>query len=131
MGRPSQASAARRRPVKLVLMDQENIAGVGNIYANESLWCAKVHPQTRASYLNRSQAIELFACLEKILKQAIKWQGASENNYRDAFGQKGEVQEHFQAYEREGEPCARCGTLIKKLMLGGRGTYFCPHCQAG
>lgn len=119
------------QPIKLILMDQHKLAGIGNIYANESLWCAKIHPKTKSSTVSNSQITSLFNCLEKILKQAIVWKGASDNNYRDAFGEKGQVQDHFSAYNREGEPCPRCRTSIAKLTLGGRGTYYCPRCQEG
>lgn len=117
------------RPVKLVLMDQTKFAGVGNIYANEGLWCAKINPKAKANTLSQSQIISLFNCLEKILKQAIKWKGASDNSYRDAFGDKGEVQEHFKVYAREGQPCPRCRQPVRKMMLGARGTYWCSKCQ--
>lgn len=117
------------RPVKIILMDQEKVAGIGNIYANESLWCAKINPKTKANKLLNGQIVKLFKCLEAILKQAIRWKGASDNNYRDAFGQKGEVQEHFNVYSRENTPCPRCRSLIKRFVLGGRGTFFCPSCQ--
>ena len=118
------------KPVKLVLMDQKKLAGVGNIYTNESLWMAKINPRTKANALRDGFIATLFHCLGKILKQAIKWHGASDNNYRDAFGNKGKVQEHFNVYNREGHPCPRCKTPVKKFTLGGRGTYWCPKCQA-
>lgn len=123
--------AKNSRPIKLVLMDQEKLAGVGNIYANEGLWCAKINPKTPAKTLSSKQSAMLFACLEKVLKAAIKWKGASDDNYRDAFGAKGQVQEHFQVYNRAGRSCPHCRTPISKITLGGRGTYYCPRCQAG
>ena len=117
------------RPIKLILMDQQKLAGVGNIYANEGLWCAKIYPKRQANALSDEQIAGLFHCLAKIIKQAIVWKGASDNDYRDAFGGKGEVQEHFNVYNREGRSCSRCQTPIKKITLGGRGTYYCPNCQ--
>lgn len=117
------------RPVKLVITDQEKLAGSGNIYANEALWCARINPAAKANSLSDTQIITLFNCFEKILRQAIIWQGASRNNYRDAFGQKGRAQEHFEVYEQTGKLCRRCRTEIKKIKLGGRGTYYCPVCQ--
>lgn len=117
------------RPIKLLLIDQQKVAGIGNIYANESLWCAKINPKIKANQLAKNKVTELFNCLEKVMRQAIVWGGASDNDYRDAFGQKGEVQEHFEVYNREGEPCHRCKTPVTKISLGGRGTYFCPACQ--
>lgn len=121
---------AGTRPVKSVLMDQEKLAGIGNIYANESLWCAKINPKIKAKELSKQRIVNLFNCLEKIMRQAIKWRGASDNNYRDAYGEKGQVQEHFNVYNRLGYPCPRCQTPVKKFTLGGRGTYYCPKCQA-
>lgn len=118
-----------RLPIKIALMDQQKLGGVGNIYANEGLWCAKINPKTKANTLSDGYIVTLFNCLEKILKDAIRWGGASDNNYRDAFGEKGRVQEHFLVYNQAGKPCSRCKTLIKKIQLGGRGTYFCPRCQ--
>jgi len=118
-----------RRAIKVVLMDQTKFAGVGNIYTNEALWCAKIYPKTKANTLSHGYMVTLFNCLENILKQAIKWKGASDNSYRDAFGEKGEVQEHFSVYGRENEPCLRCKAPIQKTSVGGRGTYFCPVCQ--
>lgn len=117
------------KPIKLVLMDQEKMGGLGNIYANDGLWCAKIDPREKANKLKSDEVKKLFNCLEKILKQAIIWKGASDNNYRDAFGQKGDVQNHFLVYNRQNSPCQRCGTAIKKMSLGGRGTYYCPECQ--
>ena len=121
--------AKNSRPIKLVLMDQEKISGVGNIYANDSLFLAGIHPRKKANKQSSDKANKLFNALYKVLTDGIKWGGASENNYRDAFGEKGRVQEHFYVYAREGEKCLKCGTLIQKIKLGGRGTYFCPKCQ--
>lgn len=120
-----------KKAIKLVLMDQEKIAGVGNIYANDALFCAKINPKNKAKDLNEQEVNKLFNCILEVLKNGIKWKGASENSYRDAFGQKGRLQEHFLVYAREGKICPRnCGEKIKKFMLGGRGTYFCPKCQS-
>lgn len=116
-------------PIKLLLLDQQKLAGAGNIYTNEALWCAKVSPGTPADKISGGQIAKLFSCLETTLMQAIKFRGASRNDYRDAFGQKGEVQDHFQVYDRVGELCRRCQTIIKKITLGDRGTYYCPAYQ--
>lgn len=119
-----------KRPIKLVLMDQQMIAGVGNIYANDSLFLAHVHPQTPANRLSDSQIIKLFDSLVKVLKQGIKLGGASKTNFLDVYGQKGKVQEHFYVYAKEGEKCINhCGEIIKRIILGGRGTFYCPTCQ--
>lgn len=118
-----------KQPVKLVLMDQEKIAGVGNIYANDALFLAGIHPKKPANIISEKKSDVLMKNLQKILSDAIKWKGASKQLYRDAYGRKGQVQDHFQVYDREGETCYRCGREIKKIKLGGRGTYFCPYCQ--
>ncbi len=118
------------RPIKVVLMDQSLIAGIGNIYANDGLFCAKIHPKTKAKELTREQISTLFDCLLMVLKNGIKYKGASENLFRDAFGQKGSLQEHFYVYAREKQKCLNnCGSAIKKVRLGGRGSFYCPSCQ--
>lgn len=118
------------RAVKLVLMDQSKISGLGNIYANDALFCAYIHPQTKSNKLSDQEITKLFNCINKILASGIKYQGASDVSFRDAFGQKGKQQEHFLVYGRKGEKCLNnCQEKIKKIMLGGRGTYYCPSCQ--
>src|SRR3989344_5484075 len=94
-----------RKPVKLVLMDQEKIAGVGNIYANDALFLAGISPKTEARKISKEKAKLLYDKLLKVLKDGIKWGGASENNFRDAFGQMGMKQEHFYVYGKKGEKC--------------------------
>lgn len=122
-----------RRPVKLLLLEQKKIAGLGNIYANEALFCARVAPHHRASDLLRDhpeKIEELFHCLQKVLKIGLKYQGASDQYYLTAEGKKGQYQEHFLVYGRVGERCLNnCGGQIRKMTLGGRGTFFCPKCQ--
>ncbi len=119
-----------KRPIKLVLMDQEKIGGVGNIYANDALFLSKINPKTPASGLSKVQAEVLFHKLLKVLIEGIKWRGASQNNFRDAYGAKGEKQEHFYVYAQEGKKCInKCGETIKRISLGGRGTFYCPVCQ--
>ncbi len=117
------------RPIKVLLLDQQKVAGIGNIYANEALWSAKLHPMRKANSLTQKQAGLLFDCLESVMSAAIRWQGASSDNFRDAFGHKGTVQDHFRVYGQAKQPCARCGALIRKVMFMGRGTYVCPVCQ--
>jgi len=119
-----------RKPIKLLLMDQEKIAGIGNIYANDALFLAKINPAEKANEIEDGSIVKLFNCLQKVLKDGIKWRGASKNHFRDVFGAKGKVQEHFHAYDREGEKCPnKCGSVIERITLGGRGTFFCPKCQ--
>ncbi len=119
------------RPVKLLLMDQERIAGVGNIYANEALFCAKILPDRRTNQLTFAKAKTLFECIIKVFGKGLKYGGASNDAYRDILGQKGKYQEHYLAYDREGQRCRRtgCSGVIRKIMMGGRGTYFCAVCQ--
>ena len=119
-----------KKPIKLLLMDQEKIAGVGNIYANEALFCTRISPKTPANQLKSDQVKKLFDCISRVLKNGIKWRGASDDAYLDAFGQKGEVQKHFLVYDQKGKSCSNeCGGKIEKIMLSGRGTYFCQICQ--
>ncbi|OGD62980.1 hypothetical protein A2160_04430 [Candidatus Beckwithbacteria bacterium RBG_13_42_9] len=117
------------RPIKIVLMDQALIAGVGNIYASDALWLAKISPVKPAKELSESEMEKLKEAIEKVLQLGIKYGGASENTYRQLSGLGGKYQEHFLVYQKEGEECLHCGTTIKKMRLGGRGTCYCPKCQ--
>jgi len=118
-----------RRAIKIVLMDQKKIAGVGNIYANDALFLAKIDPHRVANQLTVGEAEKLFKAIEKVLRAGIKYRGASDQYYLDALGQKGSYQDHFLTYGRQGKKCFRCPEMIKKIKLGGRGTFFCPKCQ--
>ena len=118
------------KPIKFILMDQERLSGVGNIYSNEALFLAKIDPRGKAKELSDGSIASLFHCLERVLRDGIKWGGASSNNYINAFGIKGKAQDHFLVYQKEGQDCPnRCGEKIKRIKLGGRGTFFCPKCQ--
>jgi len=119
------------RVIKLVLMDQQKIAGIGNIYANEALFGAGILPLKKANCLTDQEIIRLKKAVVAVLKKAIKYQGstAADDMYRTVSGQRGKMQQHFQVYGREGQKCPRCGQKIKKMKLGGRGTFFCPQCQ--
>ncbi|RJP46803.1 MAG: bifunctional DNA-formamidopyrimidine glycosylase/DNA-(apurinic or apyrimidinic site) lyase [Armatimonadetes bacterium] len=117
------------RPVKLVLMDQKKIAGVGNIYANEALFVARIDPRKNAKSLSSFEAKKLYGAMIEVLKKGLKYGGASDANYVNALGQDGKFQEHFLVYGREGEKCLGCGGMVEKFFLGGRGTYFCQECQ--
>lgn len=120
----------KKKPIKLILLDQTQIAGVGNIYSNEALFLAKIHPEKRGNELSREEADNLYRSLLEVLKEGIKYGGSSENTYINALGEKGQMQEHFRAYARTGKPCPnQCGGEIKRVTLGGRGTFFCPVCQ--
>lgn len=130
--------ASSKRPVKLLLMDQTKIGGVGNIYANEALFRAKIYPRMPANKLLNGQnlpagrqVVKLFDSLIKVLKDGIRRKGASRSHFRDIYGKKGMVQEHFSVYDREGGKCPNnCGNKIKKMRLGGRGTFLCSNCQS-
>lgn len=118
-----------RRPVKVVLMDQGLISGVGNIYANEALFLAKIHPRTQSDKIAVEKVANLYSALIKVLEEGIEYRGASDNTYRDAHGEKGHFQEHFRVYGKKGENCLVCGEKIKRIELGQRGTFYCPSCQ--
>jgi formamidopyrimidine-DNA glycosylase len=121
-----------RRPnsnVKAVLLDQTVIAGIGNIYADESLWGAKIHPAMLVSKLSLQQFKALHKELIFVLKLAIEKGGSSNKNYVNAKGKKGSYMSFARVFRREGQACPRCGTIIIKTRVAGRGTHFCPHCQ--
>lgn len=117
------------RAVKIVLMDQKKIAGIGNIYASEALFLAKIDPRKSAKQLGNQTIEQLKKSIITVLKEGIKYRGASDHDYLDALGQKGSYQDHFLVYGREGKKCFDCKGKVAKIKLGGRGTYFCPKCQ--
>lgn len=118
-----------RRPIKIVLMDQAKIAGVGNIYANDALWLAGINPKRRSLGLSSSETKTLYEAMLKVLKEGLRWGGASDQYYIKPDGTKGKYQDHFLVYGRENTPCLRCKAKIEKFFLGGRGTYWCSNCQ--
>lgn len=115
--------------IKVLLMDQKKISGVGNIYANDALFEAKIDPRRKAKDLSESEIKKLYDAMLKVLKDGLKYGGATEINFVNVLGQEGGYQNHFLVYGREGEQCRVCKTPIKKIKLSGRGTYFCPKCQ--
>lgn len=118
------------RPIKVVIMDQEKMGGVGNIYATDALWLAKIDPKTPAKSLDEKNAKELFDAIHEVLKQGIKWGGASELAFVTPDGTEGNYQHHTLAYGHQGELCSRCKKAkFGKYFLSGRGTYVCPVCQ--
>ena len=118
------------RMIKVVLMDQEKMGGVGNIYANDALWLSQINPKTPAKDINQESAQKLYNAILEVLNAGIKYGGASELAFVTPDGKEGKYQEHTLVYGHEGEPCERCHkSVIKKFFLGGRGTYFCPNCQ--
>jgi formamidopyrimidine-DNA glycosylase len=122
--------AGRRAPVKAVLLDQRSLAGMGNIYADEALWRARVHPLRPAGTLDEAEIRRLHRAIRAALEAGIARQGATLRDYVTPDGSAGRMQEDFNVYGREGEPCPRCRTPIEKTRAGGRGTWYCPHCQA-
>jgi formamidopyrimidine-DNA glycosylase len=127
--RLADALANRRAPVKAVILDQRRLAGVGNIYADEALWRARVHPLRPAGELDEDELRALHRGIRAALKAGIARQGATLRDYRTPDGGAGRMQHEFKVYGREGEPCERCGHPIEKTRAGGRGTWFCPSCQ--
>jgi formamidopyrimidine-DNA glycosylase len=126
----TQALEGRRAPIKAALLDQRAAAGVGNIYADEALWRARIHPLRPAGSLTPDEIARLRKSIRAALEMGISRQGATLRDYRDPEGRRGRMQDEFKVYGREGEPCPRCGTPIEKTRAGGRGTWFCPQCQA-
>lgn len=121
-----------RRPkssIKAVLLDQSIIAGIGNIYADESLWGAKIHPQTLVKGISDAKLKQLYAALVTVLRLSIKKGGSTDRNYVNAEGKKGSYMSFAKVFRREGQACPRCGTTIIKTRVAGRGTHLCPHCQ--
>lgn len=118
-----------RTPIKQVLMDQRKIAGIGNIYANDSLYLAGIHPKRPANALTAKEQSKLFDAIETVLRKGIEVGGASEWSYVDALGQAGKYQDFFKVYRKTGKPCPECGTPIEAIKMGGRGTFYCPVCQ--
>jgi formamidopyrimidine-DNA glycosylase len=119
----------RQTPIKQLLMDQTRVAGVGNIYANDALWEAKIDPRRKSRTLTQQETNLLFSAIENVLIEGIERGGASETNYVNARGGKGSYQEVFRVYKKDGKVCPRCGKTIVKIRLGGRGTWYCPGCQ--
>ncbi|HET6864249.1 MAG TPA: bifunctional DNA-formamidopyrimidine glycosylase/DNA-(apurinic or apyrimidinic site) lyase [Candidatus Saccharimonadales bacterium] len=115
--------------IKAALLDQTVIAGVGNIYADESLWGAKIHPATIVSKVPRAKLVLLYNSLRDVLNLSIKKGGSTDKNYVDAEGKKGSYLSFANVFRKQGQPCPRCGTPIEKIRVAGRGTHFCPHCQ--
>jgi formamidopyrimidine-DNA glycosylase len=119
----------RRARIKSLLLDQSVLRGVGNIYADESLWGAKIHPARLGEKLSRKEAETLRRMLQDILRKAIVLRGSSISDFLDAEGEPGEYQRHHRAYGREGKNCYRCKTTIRRAIVAGRSSYFCPRCQ--
>ena len=124
-----EQTRGRKQPVKAFLLNQERVAGVGNIYADEALWRARIHPLRPVGTLRRPQILALRDAVVETLNAGIDAKGASIDDFRHVDGARGSFQDRFLVHDREGEPCVRCGTPIRKLRAAGRGTYVCEHCQ--
>lgn len=126
------AERLKKRPrsnIKATLLDQAVIAGVGNIYADESLWGAKIHPQRFTGSLTDKEIEHLYHEMRDVMNLAIEKGGSSNHTYINAEGKKGSYMDFARVFRREGLPCPRCGTTIEKLRVAGRGTHICPFCQ--
>ncbi len=124
-----QALLKKKGKIKQVLMNQEVIVGIGNIYADEILWEAKVHPLKEISNLKEGELKAIYKNMGNILKKAIKLRGTSISDFRDLAGSPGFFAKERKVYQKEGEKCSRCGTIIQRIKIGGRSSHFCPKCQ--
>ena len=128
-----RALAARRRMLKPLLLDQTFVAGLGNIYADESLWRARLHPCRRSDAVTPAEAARLHRAIRTVLRQAIRLNGTSlgngQANFRGGDGRRGGNQNHLRVFRRTGAPCPRCGTPIERRLVGQRSTHVCPCCQ--
>jgi formamidopyrimidine-DNA glycosylase len=127
--RLAERLAGRRAPLKAALLDQRTVAGLGNIYVDEALWRAQLHPLREAGSLDSDEVQQLTKAIREALRAGLARQGASLRDYSRPDGRRGRAQEGFRVYGLEGEPCTRCGTPIDKIRVGGRGTWYCPACQ--
>lgn len=118
-----------KSPIKAALLDQTVIAGVGNIYADESLWGAKIHPLRKVATITDAEFDKLYHELREVMNLAIEKGGSTDRNYVNAEGKKGSYIDFARVFRREGKPCPRCGTIIVKFKAAGRGTHICPNCQ--
>lgn len=123
------AMRARRGAIKSWLMNQQLLAGLGNIYADESLFVAGIHPLAPPGRISAPKARRLFKAVRKVLEQAVELQGTSFRDYVDIEGRPGNYAQRLRVYQRTGKPCPRCGRPIRRIVIAGRSSHFCPHCQ--
>jgi formamidopyrimidine-DNA glycosylase len=124
-----QALSRRKGAIKQALLAQEVVAGMGNIYADEALYYASIHPLRRANSLTPAEILLLHRGIMAALTLGIEHGGTSFNDYRDLWGEAGDNYNHVRVYQQDGKPCPRCGTLIERMVIAQRGTHFCPGCQ--
>jgi formamidopyrimidine-DNA glycosylase len=120
---------ARKSRIKAVLLNQSVVRGIGNIYADESLWRAKIHPERIGTQLQDEELRRLHRAVQHILREAIRLRGSSISDYVDLDGGRGEFQQKHRAYQLDGKKCFRCGTIIRRIIVAGRSSHFCPQCQ--
>lgn len=121
--------AKSKKPIKTLLLEQKIVVGLGNIYVDECLWQAKIHPEQKANTLVLKEATLLREAIIETLSKAIELGGTTIRSYKNALGESGHFQSKLKVYARKNKPCFRCGDLIQKISLSGRGTHFCPICQ--
>lgn len=124
-----RALMSSAKPIKSLLLEQKLVAGLGNIYVDEVLWAAKVHPEMPAKELSKAAMKRVHDQTIAILQLGIEKGGSTIRTYRNALGEDGTMQNYLQVYGKTGQPCPRCASTIEKIKLGGRGTHLCPHCQ--
>lgn len=124
-----QCLEGRRRSIKAALLDQAVLAGLGNIYTDESLFRAQLHPERAVISLSSKERRALYRAIQEVLREGIRYRGSSIDTYLHPDGGKGTFQTRHQVFQRRGLPCVRCGTAIVRLVVGGRGTHLCPQCQ--
>ncbi len=124
-----QTAKGRRTAVKSFLLNQKYIGGIGNIYADEALFLARIHPLRPAGSLSAAECQRLHQSVNTVIAAGIRDGGTTFRDYKNGEGKQGSHQEQLYVYNRQGQPCRRCGTKIEKITVGGRGTHFCPHCQ--
>jgi formamidopyrimidine-DNA glycosylase len=123
------AMRGRHGAVKSWLMNQQCLAGIGNIYADESLFAARIHPLEQPGRISVRRGRRLFQAVRRVLDQAVRLQGTSFSDYVDIEGRPGNYEPRLRVYQRDGEPCQRCGRTIRRIVVAGRSSHFCPHCQ--
>jgi formamidopyrimidine-DNA glycosylase len=119
----------RKKPIKPVLLEQSVASGIGNIYGDEALFIAKINPLKKSNTLSRKQVKTLIDAIKSVLKKSLRLRGTSSSDYRDTYGEKGGYHKVRLVYDREGEPCRICKTPIRRIKIGQRSSYYCPHCQ--
>jgi formamidopyrimidine-DNA glycosylase len=124
-----QTITTRSAQIKALLMDQCVLRGMGNIYTDESLWRAKIHPRRLGTKLSEGEVKALYKAIRGVLTEAIRSRGSSVSDYVDSDGQRGEFQLRHRVYQREGKKCFRCGVVIRRIIVAGRSSFFCPRCQ--